>query len=271
MAKAVQAREKILHIAKIHETAIIHPGAKLAKDVEIGPYTIIGPNVEIGPNTKIGPHVVIDGWTKIGCNNSIYPGASIGLEPQDKKYHGEKSYLFIGDNNTIREYVTINLGTEGGGGETRIGNDNLIMAYCHIAHDCQLSNHIVMSNAANLAGHVIVEDSAVIAGLTAIHQFVRIGKMAMVGAHTKVVKDVPPYVIVDGHPAKVAGINVVGMRRKGVTPEVRQEVKRAYKILYRTNLNISQAIEKMDQELKTSPYIEHFLSFLRNATRGIVR
>ncbi|AZR73950.1 acyl-[acyl-carrier-protein]--UDP-N-acetylglucosamine O-acyltransferase [Anoxybacter fermentans] len=269
--KKVKPKDNVVHMAKIHETAIVHPGAKIGKNVEIGPYSIIGPNVEIGDNTKIGPHVVIDGWTKIGCNNKIFFGASIGLEPQDLKFHGEKSYLFIGDNNTIREYVTINRGTENGGGETRIGNNNLIMAYCHVAHDCQLGNHIIMSNAANLAGHVIVEDHAVIAGLAGIHQFVRIGKMAMVGAHTKVVKDVPPYIIVDGHPARVAGINVVGLRRNGISPELRQEIKRAYKILYRSDLNISQAIERMDQELETSPEIEHFLRFLRNATRGIVR
>ncbi len=269
--KKVQTKDNIVHLAKVHDTAIVYPGAKLGRNVEVGPYSIIGPNVEIKDNTTIGPHVVIDGWTTIGNNNKIFNGASIGLEPQDLKYHGEKSFLFIGDNNTIREYVTINRGTEGGGGETRIGNNNMLMAYCHIAHDCQLSNYIIMSNAANLAGHVIVEDHAVIAGLTGVHQFVRIGKMAMVGAHTKVVKDVPPYIIVDGHPARVAGINVVGLRRNGLSPEVRQEIKRAYKILYRSELNISQAIDKMDQELVTSPEIEHFLRFLRNATRGIVR
>ena len=269
--KSTQPKENVIHMAKIHDTAIVHPGAKIGKNVEIGPYSIIGPNVEIGENTIIYPHVIIDGWTKIGCNNTIFFGASIGLEPQDKKYHGEKSYLFIGDNNIFREYVTINRGTEGGGGETRIGNNNLIMAYCHVAHDCQLSNNIIMSNAANLAGHVFVEDYVVIGGLAGVHQFVRIGKMAMVGAHTKVVKDIPPYVTVDGHPARVAGINIVGLRRNGLLPEVRDEIKRAYKILYRTDLSVSAAIEKMDQDLQTSPEIEHFLSFLRNATRGIVR
>jgi len=262
---------KVLHMAKIHPTAIVEPGAKIGTNVEIGPYSIIGENVEIGEGTIIGPHVVIDGWTKIGKRNQIFHGASIGLEPQDMKFKGEETYLFIGDNNIIRENVTIHRGTEEGGGETRIGNNNLIMAYCHVAHDCQLGNHIIMSNATNLAGHVIIEDYAVLAGLTGIHQFVRLGKMAMVGAHSKVVKDVPPYILVDGHPARVNGINVVGLRRNGVSPELRQEIKRAYKILYRSNLNISQAIEKMDQELETSPEIEHFLRFLRNAQRGICR
>ena len=264
-------KNNVVHMANVHDTAIVHAGAKIGKNVEIGPYSVIGPNVEIGDNTTIGPHVVIDGWTQIGSNNKIFFGASVGLEPQDLKFHGEKSYLFIGDNNTIREYATINRGTEHGGGETRIGNDNLIMAYCHVAHDCQVGNHIIMGNSVNLAGHVIVEDRAVISGLTGVHQFVRIGKMSMVGAHTKVVKDVPPYIMVDGHPASVAGINVVGLRRNGISPELRKEIKHAYKLLYRSNMNTSQAIEKMDQTLETSPEIEDFLRFLRNATRGIVR
>ncbi len=262
---------KLLHLANIHPTAIIEPGAKVGRDVEVGPYSIVGENVEIGEGTRIGPHVVIDGWTKIGKNNQIFHGASVGLVPQDMKFKGEESYLFIGDNNIIRENVTIHRGTEEGGGETWIGNDNLIMAYCHIAHDCQLGSHIIMSNATNLAGHVIIEDYAVIAGLTGIHQFVRVGKMSMVGAHSKVVKDVPPYILVDGHPARVNGINVVGLRRNGISPELRQEIKRAYKILYRSNLNIARAIEKMDQELDASEEIEHFLRFLRNAQRGICR
>jgi UDP-N-acetylglucosamine acyltransferase len=262
---------KVLHMANIHKTAIIHPGAKIGRNVEIGPYSIIEGNVEIGDGTVIGPHVIIDGWTRIGKNNQIFHGASIGLVPQDMKFKGEKSYLFIGDNNIIRENVTIHRGTEEGGGETRIANNNLIMAYSHVAHDCQLGNHLILSNAVNLAGHVFLEDYVVIAGLTGIHQFVRIGKMAMVGAHSKVVKDVPPYILVDGHPARVNGINVVGLRRNGVNPDLRQEIKRAYKILYRSNLNITQAILKMDQELDASEEIEHFLRFLRNAQRGICR
>ncbi|MCK8827330.1 acyl-ACP--UDP-N-acetylglucosamine O-acyltransferase [Natroniella acetigena] len=261
----------VVRLNNIHETAVIEAGAEIAKDVEIGPYAVIGENVKIDSGTEIGAHAVIKGWTKIGNNNKIFNGASIGQEPQDLKFKGEESYLEIGDGNKIREFTTIHRGTEAGGGITRIGNDNLIMAYCHVAHDCQLGNNIIMSNAANLAGHVIVEDSAVIAGLTGIHQFVRIGKMSMVGAGSKVVKDVPPYVLVDGHPASVSGINVVGLRRNGVEPELRRKIKRAYKILYRSNLNMSQAIEKMDQELDSSPMVEHFLRFLRNAQRGICR
>lgn len=262
---------KVLHMADIHKTAVISHDAELGKDVEVGPYSIIGENVEIGDGTFIGPHVVIEGRTRIGKNNEIYHGATIGEDPQDLKYDGEKTYLFIGDNNIIRENVTIHRGTEEGGGETRIGSDNFIMAYCHVAHDCQLGNNIVMSNAANLAGHVTVEDNAVIAGLTGVHQFVRIGKVAMVGAHSKVVKDVPPYILVDGHPARVNGINVIGLRRNGMKPALRKEVKRAYKILYRSNLSIDKALERMDQELDASEEIEHFLRFLRNVQRGICR
>jgi len=268
---AAEKKGKVLHMSNIHETAIVAPGAKIGKNVEIGPYAIIGENVEIGEGTVVGPHVVIKGWTTIGKNNEIFHGASVGFEPQDLKFDGEKSYLFIGDDNTIRENVTIHRGTADGGGETRIGNDNLIMAYCHVAHDCQLGSHIVMSNATNLAGHVVIEDHTVIAGMVGVHQFVRIGKMSMVGAHSKVVKDVPPYILVDGHPAGVNGINVVGLRRNGVTPDKRREIKRAYKTLYRSKLNIDEAIEKMDQELDASEEIEHFLRFLRNASRGICR
>ncbi|MCK8816357.1 acyl-ACP--UDP-N-acetylglucosamine O-acyltransferase [Natroniella sulfidigena] len=261
----------VVRLNNIHETAVIEAGAEIAKDVEVGPYAVIGENVKIDSGTEIGAHAVIKGWTKIGKNNKIFNGASLGQEPQDLKFKGEESYLEIGDDNTIREFATVHRGTEAGGGITKIGDSNLIMAYCHVAHDCQLGNNIIMSNAANLAGHVIVEDSAVIAGLTGVHQFVRIGKMAMVGAGSKVVKDVPPYVLVDGHPASVNGINVVGLRRNEVEPELRRKIKRAYKILYRSNLNMSQAIEKMDQELDSSPMIEHFLRFLRNAQRGICR
>jgi len=264
-------RAKILQIADVHETAIIYPGAKINRNVEIGPYSIIGENVEIGEGSKIGPHVVIDGWSSIGKNNQIFHGASVGMIPQDLKFEGEKSFVNIGDNNIIRENVTIHRGTEEGGSETRIGNNNLIMAYCHVAHDCQLGNNIIMSNAVNLAGHVYIEDNAVIAGLTGVHQFVRVGKMAMIGAHSKVVKDVPPYILVDGRPATVNGINVVGLRRNGIKPDLRREIKRAYKFLYRSNLNITEAIEKMDQELNASKEIEHFLRFLRNVQRGICR
>ena len=266
-----EKKSKILQMADVHETAVVSPNAKIGKNVEIGPYSIIGDNVEIDDGTKIGPHVVIEGWTIIGKNNEIFHGASIGEDPQNIQYNGEKTHLFIGDNNIIRENVTIHRGTEEGGGETKIGSNNFIMAYCHVAHDCQLGNNIVMTNSATLGGHVTIEDNAVIAGLTTIHQYVRIGKTVMVGAHSKVVKDIPPYVLVDGSPAGVNGINVIGLRRNGVKPKLRKEIKRAYKILYRSDYNLDKAIEIMDQELDASEEIEHFLRFLRNAQRGICR
>ncbi|NLV91001.1 MAG: acyl-ACP--UDP-N-acetylglucosamine O-acyltransferase [Firmicutes bacterium] len=256
---------------KIHETAIVHPNAVIGSGVTIGPYSIIGENVEIGDGTEIGAHVVIEGWTTIGKNNKIYTGAIIGNEPQDLKFKGEKSYLFIGDNNIIREYATISRGTEGGGGETRIGNSCLIMSYVHVAHDCQIGNNVIIAHGTGIAGHVTVEDSAVFGGLVGVHQFTKVGRMAMIGAHTMVTKDVPPYLLVDGNPAKAYGINIVGLRRNGLSPEVRAEIKRAYKILYRSNLTISEAIEQMEQELAGSPEIDHFLRFLRSVDRGICR
>lgn len=262
---------KVVALREIHETALVHAGARLGKNIVIGPYAIIGENVELGDGCIVGSHVVIDGWTKLGANNKVYHGASVGVEPQDLKFKGEKSFLFIGDDNTIRENVTISRGTEGGGGETRIGNHNLFMAYSHVAHDCQVGNNIVLANCSALAGHVTVEDRVTIGGLSGIHQFTKIGKMSMLGACTKIVKDVPPFIIVDGNPARVAGINIVGLRRNDILPETRDEIKRAYRILYRSNLSIEQAIEKMEHELQGTAEIDHFIRFLRSAERGICR
>ena len=264
-------QDNVVRLKEIHDTAVVHPDAKIGKDVKIGPYAIIGENVEIGDGTEVGPHSVIKGWTTIGENNKIFNSASIGQEPQDLKFEGEKSFLEIGDNNTFREFTTIHRGTEEGGGITKIGDNNLLMDYTHVAHDCKLANNIIMSNSAQLAGHVEVEDKVVISALVGVHQFVRIGKMAMIGGDSKVVKDVPPYVLVDGHPASTNGINAVGLRRNDIAPEVRQKIKEAYRMLYRSNLNVSEAIEKMDQELDNSEMIEHFLRFLRNAQRGICK
>jgi UDP-N-acetylglucosamine acyltransferase len=262
---------KVINIRNIHETAIVHPNAKIGNNVEIGPYAVIGENVEIGDNCIIGPQVSIEGWTTIGTGNRFYHGATIGCEPQDLKFKGEKSFLFIGDNNIFRENVTISRGTEGGGGETRIGNNNLFEACSHVAHDCQVGNNIILGSWAGFAGHVAIEDRAIISPLSGVHQFCKIGKMVMVGFLTKVVKDIPPFVLVDGNPAKACGINVVGLRRNGIDAEVREEIKRAYRILYRSNLPINQAIEQMDQELGGTPEIDHFIRFLRNAERGIQR
>lgn len=270
MVKA-SSTNKIIQLADIHETAVIENGAKIAKDVKIGAYSIIGENVEIKKGTKIGPHVQVEGWTTIGKNNQIFHGAVIGSVPPEYQSDGEKGYVFIGDNNIIREHVTIFRGTDSGGGETRVGNENYLMAYCNIAQNCQLGNSITMINATNLGEHVIIEDQAVIGGLTGVDPHVRIGKIAMIGAHSSVEKDVPPYILVDGHPARVNGINVIGLRRNGFKPELRSEVKRIYKLLYRSRLDLDEAIEKMDQELDAREELEHFLRFLRNVQRGICR
>lgn len=260
----------IIPIRKIHETAVVHPNARLGKDVEIGPYAVIGEHVLIGDGTRIGAHVVIDGWTSIGKNCVIFPSASIGTEPQDLKFRGEKSYVFIGDNTQVREFTTVNRAT-GEGEETRIGANCLLQAYAHVAHNCVIGNHVVMSSAAMLAGHVVVEDRAVIGGKAGVHQFVKIGRNAMVGGTSKVVQDVPPFVIVDGNPARVAGLNNVGIARAGVSDVARRNLKKGYKILYRSGLSLTQAIAVMEQELDSCEEIEHFLRFLRNAERGVCR
>lgn len=262
--------DKIVALRNVHETAVIHPGARLGKDVEVGPYAVIGEHVVIDEGTKIGAHVTIGGWTQIGKNNIIYPGAAIGGDPQDLKFANEKSYLFIGDNNKIRESVTINRAT-GEGEETRIGNNCLFMAYAHIAHNCIVGNNVIMANAATLAGHVTVEDRAVIGGLSGVHQFVKIGRNAMIGGASKLVQDVPPFVTVDGNPAKVSGLNSVGLSRAGISPDVRKTLKKAYRIIYRSGLTLAQAIAVMEQELESSNEVDHLLRFLRNAERGIVR
>lgn len=260
----------VIPLRKIHETAVVHPNARIGKDVEIGPYAVVGENVVIGDGTIIGAHALIDGWTSIGKNCVIFHSASIGTEPQDLKFCGEKSYVFIGDNTKIREFATVNRAT-GENEETRVGSNCLLMAYTHVAHNCIVGNHVIMSNAATLAGHVIVEDRAVIGGLAGVHQFVKIGRNAMVGGASKVVQDIPPFVIVDGHPAKVSGLNNVGMSRSGVGPAARRNLKKAYRILYRSGLSLAQAVAVMEQDLESCEEVEHLLRFLRNAERGICR
>lgn len=259
---------KILNFSDRYQKAYIHPGAEIGKNVKIGPFSVIGPNVRIGDNTEIGTHVLIKGDTHLGEGNKVFHGASLGLSEEEGN---NKGYLFIGDNNTIREYVSIRSGSTKGNGETKIGNGNMIMAYCHIRANCNLSNNIIMSNATSLGEEVMIEDHAVIAGMTNIKKFVRIGRIAMVGAHSNVLKDVSPYVIVDGHPAFVSGMNIIGLRRNGIKPAVRKEIKRAYKILYRSELNIGEAINEMDNRLNADQEIEHLLRFLRNVKRGICR
>lgn len=254
----------------IHPTAIIHEGAKIGRGVEIGPYSIIGPHVELGDGCKVGPHVVIDGWTTIGQNCQFSPSASVGTIPQDLKYKGEKSFLTIGDNCSFRESCTISVGT-GENGETRIGSNCLFMAYTHVAHDCIIGNGVILSNVATLAGHVTIEDRVVIGGLAALHQFTKVGRNAMLGGGSLVSHDIPPFTITAGYPAKVRGLNNVGMARAGISEEVRRELKKAFRILYRSGLSLSEAVTRMEEQLNSSEELDHFIRFLRNAERGVCR
>ncbi|CUH95547.1 Acyl-[acyl-carrier-protein]-UDP-N-acetylglucosamine O-acyltransferase [Propionispora sp. 2/2-37] len=263
-------RNRKTKITKIHATAVISPHAKLGKNVEVGPYAIIGKNVTIGDGTKIGAHTVIDGWTSIGDNCTIYSEVSIGSQPQDKKFKGEKSYVTIGNNTHIREFVTINRAT-GEENETRIGTNCLLLAYSHVAHNCIIGSHVVISNATNLAGHVELEDRVTIGGLTGIHQFVKIGRNAMIGGASKVVQDIPPFITADGNPAQPAGLNTIGMIRSGIDEETRRIVKRAYKILYLSGLRLPQAIEAIEKTLPSSAELFDFIKFLRSSERGICR
>lgn len=255
----------------IHPTAIIEPGARIGANVSIGAYSLIGPNVEIGDGTWIGPHVVINGHTRIGRENRIYQFASLGEVPQDKKYAGENTRLEIGDRNTIREFCTFNLGTAQDAGVTRIGNDNWIMAYVHIAHDCQVGNHTTFANNAQLAGHVHVDDWAILGGYTGVHQFCHIGAHIMTAVGTVVLQDVPPYLMAAGNSAQPYGINVEGLKRRGFTQESITALKRAYRTLYKSGLMLEEAKEKLAEDAKDAPDVQLFLDFLKVSKRGIIR
>ena len=256
----------------VHETAIVHPTAELADGVSVGPYSIIGEGVRIAEGTWIGPHVVIDRWTSIGANCRIYQYASIGTPAQHLKYKGEETYVIIGDNNVIREFVTINRGTLIGDGKTEIGDNNFIMAYAHIAHDCKLGNNVIMANAAHLAGHVIVEDNAVIGGVVAVHQFVRIGRFAFIGGATSVPQDIPPYVTASGMRAKLYGINVLNLKRHGFTDEVINALKKAYRIVFRSHLTLKEALQQIrEAPIFAYPEVQHFVNFMEESKRGITR
>lgn len=258
------------HKSFIHPTAIVEPVAELGAGVSVGPYSIIEANVQVGDGTTIGARVTIEGHTTIGKDNQIFTGAVVGSVTQDKKYRGGIAYLKIGDRNKIREYITINPGTEDGT-ETVIGNDNLIMAYAHVAHNCIIGNETIIANAGTLAGHVIVEDRAVIGGLSGVHQFVRIGYLAIVGGSSKAVQDIPPYMMVDGHPAKAYGLNVVGLERAGVPKDERIHLKRAFKIVFRSRLLTKKATQILKAELLPSQAISRLITFLENSERGICK
>ena len=255
----------------IHPQAIVHPSASLGRDVHIGAFSIIGEQVEIGDGTWIGPHVVVNGPTRIGRNNRIFQFASIGEIPQDLKFAGETSWLEIGDRNTIRECCTLSRGTAGGGAVTRIGNDNLFMAYAHVAHDCQVGNHTVFANGATLAGHVVVGDYAILGGLSAVHQFCRLGAHIMVGGGSIVLQDVPPYLMVQGNTAKAFGLNLRGLRRRGFSAEAIDALKEAYRTLYRSGLTVSAALERLQELAQRQREVAEFVAFVRGTERGIVR
>jgi UDP-N-acetylglucosamine acyltransferase len=239
----------------IHPQAIVEPGAKLADDVEIGPWSYIGADVEIGAGTRIGPHVVIKGPTRIGAGNRIFQFASVGEECQDKKYRGEPTELVIGDRNVIREGCTIHRGTVQDAGITRIGSDNLLMAYVHVAHDCIVGDHCILANSTALAGHVKLGDYAILGGFTAVHQFCQIGPHVMCGAGTVVLKDIPAYVMANGNTAEPHGINVEGLKRRGFAPETLRTLRQAYKIIYRQNLTVAEALVQLQQLAQREPAV----------------
>jgi len=255
----------------IHPTAIIDPAASIADDVQIGPYSIVGADVEIGAGTWIGPHVVINGPTRIGNDNRIFQFASLGEAPQDLKYAGEPTRLEVGDRNTIREYVTLNRGTRDGGGITRIGNDNLFMAYVHVAHDCHVGDNIVFANSASLAGHVDVGDNAILGGFTLVHQFVRVGDHCFTSMGSAINRDVPPYVIVSGNYAQPHGINKVGLKRRGFSDEVIRAILSAYKLLIRSHRPRDEVLAAVQPLVDQYPEVKLLVDFIVASKRGIVR
>jgi UDP-N-acetylglucosamine acyltransferase len=256
---------------KVHPTAIIDPKAQLDSSVEVGPYAIIGPQVSIGKGTTVGPHAVIDGFTTIGERNVIFHHASVGAPPQDLKYAGENSELRIGNENTVREFVTLHKGTQGGGMVTRIGNKNLFMAYSHVAHDCIVGNGCVFANCAAIGGHVEVGDHVILGGLSAVHQFVRIGKHAFAAGGSFVVMDLAPYCNAQGDRAELAGLNTTGLERSGYSAESIGRIKEAYRIVFRSKTPLAQAIEKLKTDFAGHKEIEEFVAFISTSKRGLIR
>ena len=265
-------------MTQIHASAVIDSKAELASDVEVGPYSVIGPNVKIGSGTKVGSHTIIEGYTTIGKDNHLAHFAAIGGPPQDMKYRGEPTQLIIGDRNTIREFTTIHTGTSQDEGITRIGDDNWIMAYVHIAHDCQIGNHTIFSSNAQIAGHVHVNDWAIMGGMSGVHQFVRIGQHAMLGGASALVQDIPPFVIAAGDKASPHGINVEGLKRRGFSSETISALRQAYKVLYKDGLSFEEAkveLQKMvlasAADAATAEKLAEFHDFIAASTRGIIR
>ncbi len=258
-------------VALIDPRAVIDPSARIDRNVSVGPYSVIGANVEIGEGTWIGPLVVINGPTRIGRDNKIYQFASLGDAPQDKKYAGEDTRLEIGDRNVIREYCTFNRGTSQGAGETRLGHDNWVMAYVHVAHDCFIGDQTILANGASLAGHVIVEDYAILGGFTLVHQFCMLGAHCFTSFSTRISKDVPPYVMASGYAAKPHGLNTEGLKRRGMNPDTIRDLRRAYKIIYRSKLSLAQAIEALSELADKRDEVAEMVAFLQRSERGIIR
>ena len=256
---------------RIHPSAIVAPAAELGPDVTVGAYSIVGPRVRIGAGTMVGPHVVIEGNTAIGARNQIFQFASLGAVPQDLKYHGEDSELHIGDDNRIREFCTLQPGTEGGGMLTRIGSGNLLMNYSHIAHDCILGDHNVVANGVQLGGHVTIEHGVILGALSGIHQFVRIGESAIVGAGSMVSQDVPPFCNATGDRATLHGLNSIGLKRRGVAAAAQQALKRAYRIMFHSRLRTAEAIARVRTEFADVREVERFVAFIESSTRGVCR
>ncbi len=252
----------------VHGTAIVDPTAELGQGVSVGPWALVGPRVRIGDGTDIGPRVLIERDTSVGEDCRIANGAALGTDPQDLKFQGEATTLEIGDRTVVREFATLNRGTSAAG-RTVVGSDCLLMAYTHVAHDCELGNHVILSNAVNMGGHVVIEDWVIVGGLTPIHQFVRIGAHAFVGGGSRIPQDVPPYCRAAGNPPKLYGLNTVGLERRGFSDDVRKALKQAYRILFSSNLNLSQALERADTEAEAIPEVRHLLEFIRAGGRGI--
>ncbi|MBI2539434.1 MAG: acyl-ACP--UDP-N-acetylglucosamine O-acyltransferase [Deltaproteobacteria bacterium] len=258
-------------MAKIHQTALVDPRAELDGDVEVGAYSIIGPRVRVGKGTRIRSHVVLDGNTTVGESNTVFQFASVGSIPQDLKYKGEDSQLVIGHHNTIREFVSINPGTAGGGMVTRIGDRNLLMMYCHIAHDCVLGSYNIVANGATLGGHVVIEDYVIVGGLVGVHQFVKVGSGAILGAGSMVSKDIPPYCNATGDRAKLRGLNIEGLKRRGFSREQIETLRKAYRIIFQSGLRTGEALKEVRRQFPESPEVEHMATFIENSQRGVCR
>lgn len=252
----------------VHPTAIVDESASLGPGVVVGPYAIIGPDVTIGAGTRIGPQALIECRTTVGEDCRISKGAVLGTDPQDLKFQGEETWLHVGDRTMIREFATLNRGTSASG-KTVVGSDCFLMAYTHVAHDCELGNHVILSNAVNMAGHVTIEDWAIVGGVTPIHQFVRIGAHAFVGGGSRIPQDVPPYCRAAGNPPKLYGLNAVGLERRGVSAEVRKALKAAYRHVFMSGLTVTRGVERAEQEIQGVPEVGHFLTFIRESDRGI--